>query len=71
MRDSDHAFVPVGEGNVVSIEFNLLYRWHATLSAQDTAWTEKMFEGLLKGQDPAKVKKKTYFPIIPRTYNAG
>ena len=44
LRDSDHAFVPVGEGNVVSIEFNLLHRWHATLSAQDTAWATKMFE---------------------------
>ena len=57
MRDSDHACVPVGEGNVVSIEFNLLYRWHATLSAQDTVWTTKMIEGVMKGQDPAKVKK--------------
>ena len=61
MRDSDHSFVPVGEGNVVSIEFNLLYRWHATLSAQDTAWTKKMIEGLLVDQDPAKVKKKVFF----------
>lgn len=57
MRDTDHGFVPVGEGNVVSIEFNLLYRWHATLSSQDTAWTTKMLEGLLKGQDPAEVRK--------------
>lgn len=55
MRDSDHTFVPVGEGNVVSVEFNLLYRWHATLSAQDTEWTKKMLEGVLKDQDPAKV----------------
>ena len=61
MRDSDHSFVPVGQGNVVSIEFNLLYRWHATLSAHDTAWTTKMFEGLLKGQNPEKVK--TYPPL--------
>ena len=63
MRDSDHSFVPVGEGNVVSIEFNLLYRWHATLSAQDTAWTKKMIEGLLVDQDPAKVKKKKEVPF--------
>ena len=62
MRDSDHSFVPVGEGNVVSIEFNLLYRWHATLSAQDTEWTKKMLEGILKDQDPAKVWKKLTSP---------
>ena len=71
MRDSDHSFVPVGEGNVVSIEFNLLYRWHATLSAQDTAWTKKMFEGFLAGQDPAKVKKIKLLPLVTRTYNDG
>lgn len=34
---------PRGEGNVVSLEFNLLYRWHAALSERDTAWTEKAF----------------------------
>jgi hypothetical protein len=55
MRGSDHAFVPVGEGNVVSIEFNLLYRWHSTLSSQDTTWTTKMFEGLLKGRNPSEM----------------
>lgn len=71
MRESDHAFVPVGEGNVVSIEFNLLYRWHSTLSAQDTAWTTKMFEGLLKGQNPSEVKKTVTFSLAVRTYNAG
>jgi hypothetical protein len=61
MREVDHAFVPVGQGNVVSVEFNQLYRWHATLSAKDTEWTSAMFDSLLKGQDPAKVKKKGSF----------
>ncbi len=58
MRGSDHAFVPVGEGSVVSIEFNLLYRWHATLSAQDTAWTTKKFEEFLNGQNPSQVRQR-------------
>ncbi|TFY55044.1 hypothetical protein EVG20_g9464 [Dentipellis fragilis] len=39
------------EGNVVSIEFNLLYRWHATVSQEDTAWTEKIFTELFQGKD--------------------
>ena len=34
---------PRGEGNVVSLEFNLLYRWHAAISERDTAWTEHAF----------------------------
>ncbi|KAL1744904.1 heme peroxidase [Schizophyllum fasciatum] len=46
MRRADHAFSPQGEGNVVSVEFNLLYRWHATLSAVDTQWTEGLFRSV-------------------------
>lgn len=42
---------PVGEGNVVSVEFNLLYRWHATLSAKDAEWTTEMFERIFQGKD--------------------
>ncbi|KAK2467940.1 hypothetical protein APHAL10511_000235 [Amanita phalloides] len=38
-RDISRGILPRGEGNVVAIEFNLLYTWHATLSRQDTEWT--------------------------------
>ena len=55
MREISHEFVPQGEGNVVSIEFNLLYRWHATLSAQDEKRTEAEFNKFFKGADPNKV----------------
>lgn len=55
MREISHEFVPQGEGNVVSIEFNLLYRWHATLSAQDEKWTEGEFNKLFKGKNPNDV----------------
>ncbi|KAH8920687.1 heme peroxidase [Atractiella rhizophila] len=30
-------------GNVCSVEFNLLYRWHATLSEKDVVWAEELF----------------------------
>ncbi|KDR73394.1 hypothetical protein GALMADRAFT_212793 [Galerina marginata CBS 339.88] len=33
-----------GLGNHVSFEFNLLYRWHATVSATDESWTEGVFK---------------------------
>jgi len=46
IREVGHEFVPVGEGNVVSIEFNLMYRWHATLSQKDTTWIEGFFKGV-------------------------
>ena len=56
MRELDHEFVPVGQGNVVSVEFNLLYRWHATLSEQDTTWTTNMFNRLFEDKNPGEVK---------------
>jgi linoleate 10R-lipoxygenase len=56
-RDSDHSLTPRGEGNVVSIEFNLLYRWHACVSQQDTAWTEQVFKKLFPGKEWDQVRK--------------
>ncbi|KAF9787785.1 heme peroxidase [Thelephora terrestris] len=50
-RDFDHSLIPRGEGNVVSIEFNLLYRWHACTSQQDTSWTEQVFKKLFPGKE--------------------
>ncbi|KAF8161961.1 heme peroxidase [Mycena galopus ATCC 62051] len=31
-----------GEGNLVSIEFNTLYRWHATLSPKEVDWAKTL-----------------------------
>ncbi|KAG6861378.1 hypothetical protein C0995_000784 [Termitomyces sp. Mi166 len=36
-----------GLGNHVSVEFNILYRWHTTLSEKDLKWTEDVFRGIL------------------------
>ncbi|KIY52209.1 heme peroxidase [Fistulina hepatica ATCC 64428] len=52
MRQDDHALAPRGEGNVVSVEFNLMYRWHATLSSHDTQWTENLFRSALGDSIP-------------------
>jgi hypothetical protein len=56
IRGSDHRFVGRGEGNSCSVEFNLLYRWHATLSAADEKWTNEMMKSKFGGVDPNNVR---------------
>jgi hypothetical protein len=35
-----------GTGNVVSVEFNLCYRWHACISQTDEKWIEDFYHEL-------------------------
>jgi hypothetical protein len=63
IREIDHEFSPQGQGNVVSLEFNLLYRWHACVSEQDTEWTEGEFNRIFKGKDFSTVSP---FCLRPR-----
>jgi hypothetical protein len=36
----DETGIPSGIGNQISIEFNMIYRWHATISNHDEAWAQ-------------------------------
>lgn len=38
-----------GQGNQVSVEFNVLYRFHSPLSRRDKKWTETFLKQLLQG----------------------
>ena len=42
-------------GNQVSAEFNLVYRWHSTISKRDDKWTQEEFKSLFSGKDPSKI----------------
>ncbi|KAI0946866.1 hypothetical protein AcW1_010202 [Taiwanofungus camphoratus] len=55
MRELDHEVSPLGQGNAVSVEFNLMYRWHATASQADTAWIEALFRKVFGGKDPGQI----------------
>ncbi|GAB1211644.1 hypothetical protein ATERTT37_000768 [Aspergillus terreus] len=38
---------PSGLGNQCSVEFNLAYRWHSAISANDEKWTEQVYQDLM------------------------
>ncbi|VUC31424.1 unnamed protein product [Clonostachys rosea] len=51
-RHAQKTTAPTGVGNQVSVEFNLLYRWHSILSSRDAEWIAEEMQGLLGGKDP-------------------
>lgn len=55
IRDLSHAWTGRGEGNVISVEFNLMYRWHPAISMEDTTWMEHFFNGLFHGKPSQEV----------------
>lgn len=65
-RESDHGVSPRGRGNAVSIEFNLLYHWHASIGEQDEKWLNGLFGELFKGRNPTTV----CFCLVTRITNS-
>ncbi|KAB8342814.1 hypothetical protein FH972_022412 [Carpinus fangiana] len=51
--------VPRGIGNQVSVEFNLLYRFHSCISKRDEKWTNDFFCELLPGRTPDTLDQVT------------
>ncbi|KZS87971.1 heme peroxidase [Sistotremastrum niveocremeum HHB9708] len=56
----NHELVPRGEGNHSSYEFNMLYRWHSTLSAKDVAWSETKMKAMFPGKDIADITPEDF-----------
>ncbi|KAF2090084.1 hypothetical protein K490DRAFT_71754 [Saccharata proteae CBS 121410] len=46
-----------GTGNQVSAEFNLIYRWHSTISDRDEKWTEELWQSIFPGKGPKDIGK--------------
>ncbi|KAF7505932.1 hypothetical protein GJ744_012374 [Endocarpon pusillum] len=47
----DQHGVPSGIGNHVSVEFNLVYRWHSTISERDATWVEDLYREIFETSD--------------------
>ncbi|KAF8901487.1 heme peroxidase [Gymnopilus junonius] len=48
--DTPDLKVERGQGNHVSVEFSILYRWHATVSEADEKWTNALFNDTFNGK---------------------
>ncbi|KAI1403187.1 linoleate diol synthase precursor [Hypoxylon fuscum] len=57
---------PEATGNQVSVEFNLVYRWHSALSKRDEKWITDEFRSYLGGTDPAKANIDEYLEALGR-----
>ncbi|EIW79353.1 putative linoleate diol synthase [Coniophora puteana RWD-64-598 SS2] len=60
-RESDHSLFERGRGNAVSVEFNCLYRWHATTSQEDEQWIHKQISALFPGVDPDAITPRDFY----------
>lgn len=59
-----------GVGNMVSAEFNLLYRFHPAISDRDDKWTGDFFRGIFGDKEPAKIGLREFYEGVGK-YEAG
>ncbi|KAH7325577.1 heme peroxidase family protein [Stachybotrys elegans] len=52
--------VPQGVGNQVSVEFNMIYRWHSAVSSQDESWANGFFQKIFPGDDPETISVEKF-----------
>ena len=52
--------IPSATGNQVSVEFNLVYRWHAAVSDRDDLWTQRFYSDLFPNIDPSKLSSTDF-----------
>ncbi|OAL49850.1 heme peroxidase [Pyrenochaeta sp. DS3sAY3a] len=61
--------VAMGVGNQVAAEFNLVYRWHSTVSDRDEKWTQEIWDGMFgEGRDPKTVGKYEFLARLNAVY---
>lgn len=55
---------PRGIGNQVSVEFNLLYRFHSCISKRDEKWTEDFFQSEFPGKTMDEINKLDMYELL-------
>ncbi|KAI6149466.1 heme peroxidase [Pisolithus tinctorius] len=65
-REEDHQLFERGRGNACSVEFNCLYRWHATTSLEDEEWIKLQFENLFPGMNPEQITLADFYRTAAR-----
>jgi linoleate 10R-lipoxygenase len=70
IRTSDHHIFERGRGNACSVEFNCLYRWHATTSVQDEEWITRQFQQIFPTKKPEEITLKDFFQAEARLEKA-
>ncbi|GJJ14696.1 hypothetical protein Clacol_008963 [Clathrus columnatus] len=66
LRDSSHDILPRGEGNVCSVEFNLLYRWHATTSEKEEKWLDEFSKRVFPNKSYDEITVEQFGPAVAR-----
>jgi len=66
IRDLDHKLTERGRGNVCSVEFNCLYRWHATTSQTDEKWVEHLMGDIFPGKPVEDLTTENFIDAIKR-----
>ncbi|KAF2131210.1 heme peroxidase [Dothidotthia symphoricarpi CBS 119687] len=62
--------VAMGTGNQVAAEFNLVYRWHSSVSDRDEKWTQEMWDSLFgEGRDPKSIGKYEFVGRMSEVYS--
>ena len=59
-----------GVGNMVSAEFNLLYRFHPAISDRDDKWTSDFFRGIYGDKEPETIGLREFYEGVAK-YEAG
>ncbi|KAL8711250.1 MAG: hypothetical protein Q9220_004395 [cf. Caloplaca sp. 1 TL-2023] len=55
-----------GVGNMVSAEFNLLYRFHSSISKRDDQWTDEFFRGIYGDKEPEKIGLREFYEGVAK-----